>query len=250
MLSTYDILGFVILTATLIIYGYAAFSAFAIRRRLFERLYRSQALGIGSVTLLFLAYSVFSQLVSNNFSALHVVLYLAILYIIFVGTFYWIDTSVRTARLSDPLLRDSLRWRRLRIVLWGYDLLAIVFTFSYLAYAQFVAGGISQGPPPVLILFGAVFAPVFITVLSGFVVIPIVIRRSRDKSLRRHLEWFGLYTAIFFVDVVVLGFGTPPSVQKNLMEYAILAVAGYLLYRSGRSLVPIYSFAAETEVKT
>ena len=99
---------------------YAAYWAFGIRRALAVNIYRSQALGIGLVAVSF-AILVFESVIrvfiiplTQHYSFISLV----ILFIVFLVLFYWIDATMISARRSDPLLRDSLHWSKLRILPW------------------------------------------------------------------------------------------------------------------------------------
>jgi hypothetical protein len=244
MQSTYDLIAFIIVGAAVVVYSYAAFSAFSIRRRLSGNLYRRQALGIGLVTILFGSFAI--GLTLDKVVVLNFVLGFVFIYAIFLATFYWIDTSIRAARFSDPLLRDTFHWSKLRFVMWGYIIAALAFV-SPIA----IDPSIYPKTPTVIgniIHFGVVFAPVLTTLICGFAVFPVVARRSEDIHLRKQFEWFSAYVFVIFVLFLL---GNVPDTEfawftsgagYYLLQGITLAIAGYFLYRSARSLVPIYSF--------
>jgi hypothetical protein len=247
MPSIYDLVFLAIIIGAPAAYGYAAFSAFSIRRRLSGDLYRKQALGIGIVSILF---GVLDLTTSNVISGL-LFSFLAIIVFwgVFVSTFYWIDTSVRAARLSDPLLRDSLHWSRLRFVLWGY--LVAALPLVGVIVIEFPQGG----PPPAgtsplvdLLFVFSLFAPIWVTLVSGFVVFPVVARRSGDRNLRHHLAWFGAYAAVIFASAVGSFLISSEATQAYDFAQGLVAIfASYFLYRSSRSLAPIYRFDVRIE---
>lgn len=245
MLSTLDLASYAVGALTVAIYGYVAFSALAIGRTLPVRLYRRQAIGMGLVTIILVVDLIGSTLsAQTKFVGPIPIQVMGDFYSIFIGIFYWIDASVRAARLTDPLLRDTLHWSRLRIAFWAYDLLVTaVFIPLVLAGQINPAGGLA--------LVAAFLSPGFILSFAGIVVLPIASHRSKDKIFRKHLNWFGLFVVVALA--VVLGGGLisvvlPPLTgsQSNLVEFPFVAFAGYFLYRSARSLVPLYMFAAET----
>ncbi|MDG6910411.1 MAG: hypothetical protein JRN08_08590 [Nitrososphaerota archaeon] len=232
------------LSAAIILgYGYAASSAFQIRRRLSGDLYRKQGLGISLATVLFGAFALSTALEAlyKTFNALELISTWAI----FWGAFYWIDASIRAARLSDPLLRDTFHWRRLGTFLWAYTLggpIAVTILVIAAKATGYNIAASQQFTNPVISflgLYGVVFSPFLVVFFSGVFVLPLVARRSADTQLKRHLSWFVLYAA-----TVLALFVLSPSnatTEFNLDQSAVLAIAAYFLYKSARSLVPIYA---------
>ncbi len=206
---------------------YAAFWAFSIWRRLSVRLYRNQAFGIGIVAASFalLDLDQFTPVVTgaeaggseSPFSTS----FFLILFLVFVVLFYWIDASILAARRADPLLRDTLYWRRLRFVFWV--ILVGSAVVSILLQMQF--------------LFLIVL---FIVPISGAVFLPIAASRSGDASLRRQLKWFGAFVLLLLVVSILAG-----SSGQGANVYIVAATLGgiyaadYCLYKSAKSLVPL-----------
>lgn len=220
-----------------LVYGYVAFAAIAISRTLSDRIYRSQALGMGGVTIIFAILIVGVTFVPTAPSRPIAIAGFLTYYATFLGFYYWMDASIRAARLTDPLFRDTFHWSRLRIVFWVYDIGALVFflivgTLGIFSFA---------GAPPVVQLF--VLGPLFIMIFSGVVVLPVGAHRSKDRELKRHLYWFAIYAAVVLGFVFVYGDFTPGLI--NLETVIVAAAGGYLLYRSVTSLVPLYSFKKE-----
>jgi len=155
----------------------------------------------------------------------------------FIVIFAWMDSTIRVARLSDPLFRDTLRWSKLRYFL-GFGTVggAIASVISA------IMSGFSQVAP----FGGALFLGAFALLLSA--------SRSGDITLRKHLTWTGLCTFFLWLGSQVQ---MPLSriqflVQLNLPDvitYVFVAAGAYSLYRSAKSLVPLghVSIADSTE---
>src|ERR1700733_5624912 len=115
MTGSSGIIAVIAAVVALLVLSYGAYWAFEIRRALAIRLYRSQALGIGllavSVGLAQLYYT------GSIFYGWPPELTFASILFFAFALFYWTNTSIRAARLSDPLLRDTFRWTRLRPLL-------------------------------------------------------------------------------------------------------------------------------------
>src|SRR3989442_4992398 len=97
------------------LFSYAAYWAFIIRKALVTGLYRKQALWAGTMGLYFVSLSTFLSIaLSFNLTTLLVNILGGLLISSgFIVLFAWIDSTVRVARRSDPLLRCTLRWSKL-----------------------------------------------------------------------------------------------------------------------------------------
>lgn len=213
---------------------YAAYWAFSIRRALAGPIYRNHALWLGAVCVLFalsgfLTYST-NAIISEAFN----VFFAALVLILFA----FIDSSVRVARRSDPLLRSVFRWEKLRIVLWieiaAFDTITVFFFGS-------------TSPNPLLILLFIVsFVMPF---AAGGPALLIAARRSRDPLLRGSLRWLGL--VLLMVVVGILESFVISGPQFNISQFnqyysypaipggIISIVIAYGFYRSARSLAPV-----------
>lgn len=221
------IIGFIV---PLPLLAYVIYWALEIRHALFVKLYRNQALGVAlvAVAIVLSAYGGIPPsfpLPASVEDVSSVAVFFA-----FILLFYWVDISLRAARRSDPLLRDTLHWSQVRKVLWPLYLgiLAILAVWIVLNLGNFL-------------LF---LAPPLILVASGLLYLPTAARRSKDPVLRRHFVWFGL----FFIGFFLAGFGElgnfPFDVGGDLLVIAGLLLSGYFLYRSARSLVPLNKIEA------
>ncbi|MDA4118434.1 MAG: hypothetical protein OK455_08845 [Thaumarchaeota archaeon] len=227
----------------------SAYWALIIRRALATPLYRRQALSVGVVGTYFAVLWVSSPFTNPLLGSPGPVSVLAA-GAFFVGImmiFAWIDGSMRVARRADPLLRDTLRWSKLRIVLWvaiGLDVVAFAAND-----ARYALTGI---PPAASDNFGFLASFLAILVL-GAPALFLSALRSKDRTLRKNLGWFGLFaaTVLGFAEVGYLGFvlgtfatslsGTPsPGLIVILATISLLpVVGGYALYKSARSLAPM-----------
>ena len=223
-------------------YGYAAFWAFNIRKGLKIRLYRSQALGIGLVSIS-LAYFTFAidGAVDSLVPQFGFLFYgpIGIFYAI-LPLFYWADVSLLAAQESDPLGRQYFHWKRLRLILWAFVAITeLEVTISgILNLQQFIIPSIG----PIFI-----FAALGIPLVAPAILLPSVTRRSKDLTLRNHLKWFGL-AAIFLVlsfGMLLLAYAVlnAGDLVASGLQFACLVLSAYCLYRSSKAIVPIYTFA-------
>ncbi len=239
---------------------YSAYRAFNIRRALAVPLYRSQALGVVLVGLSIIGFAFTFNLYnslnlnSNFYSFFEVLIGFAIPPFV---TFYWIDASMRTARKSDPLLRDVLHWRIVRKILWIWfgGIFLIFVDVITVTFAEEIQQGQlnSTTSSPGAVTFVLFLSPLFIVPIVGLVFLPRAAKMSGDKRLGKHLRWFGLY--IFFVlgAFAAVLIPNPSGFLGSLLfqlEVAIPQIVGGLcLYKSVRWLVPLNLIEPVTDAK-
>ena len=213
------------------VFLYGAYWAFAIRRVLLASIYRRQALWVAFLGIYFGAIGVFlTPVLTLQVNTLAInILGGAFLGFGSVLEFSWIDTTVRIARRSDPSLRDTLRWSKLRYLFWIITIFGAVGAIFSSAYT-----GISSAGPYGGTLSGTLFFGAIALFLSA--------RRSGDSILRRHLVWAAL--AILFIWIVsqatspLFRFVSDPYIVQSVL-YPIVAAAAFFLYRSAKSLIPL-----------
>jgi hypothetical protein len=235
MASSMDLLTLIEVVVTIIpvlLLAYASYWALSVRHSLAVRLYRNQALGIGlvSATFALLVTTVYGNLSPTIFGDI----FFPLAVLPSTVTFYWVDASVLASRRTDPLLRDTIHWKSLRIALWLVLIVLIVVYFSALTY--YFVTGISS--PIVYVDLVIILIPL----VSAAVAIPIISRRSRDMNFRRHLMWFALFGFSLFLPIVIGGILFPSSQPTFNADSSILigvTIGGYCLYRSAKSLVPL-----------
>ena len=227
---------------------YAAYWSFLIRRKMMTGLYRRQTFivglislyGVVSIILFYAAYFFVTGLPTAFKPVLDGVQDLLYASIFTIGL-AWADSSIRVGRRLDPLLRDSFRWSRVRLVLWPLMLLSnaafligsgLTQSFDLLAIAGLVLE---------LALLGISVAVVFRA--AG---------RAAERNYRRSLEWF----VAFLVSFIVYNAGFIPLILvlsvRNLFAYTpvdfvwgfvanlvIVPMLFYCMYRCSRSLVPL-----------
>ncbi len=213
---------------------YAAYWAFGIRRALAVRIYRRQALGIGLVAIGFAildleqTVSIFDIAVLEDSG----LLFIATLFIVFLILFYWIDASMISAKRSDPLLRDSLHWSKLRILIW-----IVLLAWTGTDILLFGLG---------IILTFELLVPLVLVPISGAVALSTAVRRSNDITFHKHLKWFAIFTILLAL-IVPLTAPSTPSLALSIAQFAFIFPAGYSLYRSARSLVPLNKIQVEAQ---
>jgi hypothetical protein len=225
------------------IFAYAAYWSLTIRKGLASWIYRSQALGITLVSFAFIVQFVgnfFSLTVFATNQFLSIAGFALRADLLYLVTFYWIDSSMRTIRDTDPLSRDTLSWSKLRYLLWAANIASIAIYYA-LAFGdfQFLASPPAGIPSTMLVVLFPI--PLVATFVPAIVVLPIGAARSKDKTLRSQLYWFALTAFIFFVGNIIAG-----AISSNFWEgisYGVgFVLGGYCLYRSARALVPLNKF--------
>jgi hypothetical protein len=258
MLSSFDILDITGAVAITAIFSYAIYTAFGIRRTFSVKLYRRQALGLGLIALIELIFSLNNVILSylppnkpSDFLYANVGLSgLVFMTLFYPVLFYWIDYSVLSSRKSDPLLRDTLSWQRVRAILRPLIYGAGVFVIAFLIYlaiigvVPLIAANLGAAPP------GSIYVSVPSAILFlgvpplGIILLPISAWRTKDPLLKKQLYWFGLFAVFYLASAALYSHFSNPFIAL-LTYYPTFFIIGYCLYRSAKSLVPLYSFSSE-----
>ncbi|MDA4131209.1 MAG: hypothetical protein OK457_10600 [Thaumarchaeota archaeon] len=208
---------------------YAVFWAFKIRKALFVRLYRNQALGMGIVVVLILLFT--SIIVAEIVLPSVQILLLPWVWLGPLVLLFWINTSVNAGRRSDPLLRDTLQWKKLRFIILSLIIFDILSGLAVLSLSIRI---------PYEITLILIFLPFFSICVVGAIVLTIAARRSKDMIFRRHMAWFGIFVAIFIGGLAFAAVTYAYNYEANSLGLPLfLLLEAYCLYRSVKSLIPL-----------
>ncbi len=213
------------------LFSYAGYLGLRARAVLLDRLYKARASWISSVAVLFVLL-ISANLVIGTFASgnwyLSLLLFL-VEYSAAIVTFAWVDATIRVAKRSDPLQRDTLHWRTLRKIIWVVVVLSIAgglasvvaFETNFFSSPGGPEGALLYGP------FGNVFAIIALVIAR---------RRSKDVTLRRHMKWFSLF-------IIVTLLSTQSALSRlpdfRLISAGFLVAAGFFLFMAAKSLVPV-----------
>jgi len=230
--------------ASIPIYLYAGFWAFSIRHALAVRLYRRQAFGIGFVVLaLYATFAIFDSVSSSASLQLSSLSTNTSFYFLFFVMFYWLDTSILATRRSDPLLRDTLHWSKIRIPLWTANGITWGTVLFLLGYSE-ITGNVSmlnQLDTGNLnnFLLGVEYNFPIVVLICGVILLPALALRSKwDRTLQRHFLWFApTYAGLLFL--FFASNSLPTGFVSSVITVVIFVAMGYTLYRSAKSLVPL-----------
>ncbi|MDA4135812.1 MAG: hypothetical protein OK449_02275 [Thaumarchaeota archaeon] len=243
MASSSGIVAIIAALVTLLILSYGAYWAIEIRRALAVRLYRSQALGIGLLTIsvglaqLYYTGSIFYGWPPELSFASILFFSLALL--------YWTNTSVGAARKSDPRLRDTLGWTRLRLLLPALIAAAVIYDSANIIYNILNGHAVTATATGFLAITFEI--PVLVPIVAAALILPVAALRSRDSVLRKHLLWFGLFAVFLLVFIEVLSSGLTDPLQIILVQDLGLVLGGYCIYKSAKSLVPLNKLASSSD---
>ena len=226
---------------------YAAYWAFSIRRALRVHLYRRQAFGVGFLVLaIWGVLAVFIALGLNVSTPVATLEQFSAFYFLFFVLFYWIDSSVLASRRSDPLLRDTLQWSKVRIFLWASIIITTLIPFVILidvlatsnsALFDQMNNGTIGGPVISNLLDGVVLNFPVVIPIVGLIYLPVISSRSKwDRNLRTHFIWF--VPASLGLLLIFFGIPVPESVGVILNPFVLIGMY-YSLYRSAKALVPL-----------
>jgi hypothetical protein len=232
----------------LLLFSYSGLIALRVRKALFVPIYKKQALSVAIVGLgwaviavvsTFFFYLSAGNLGFDNYIAGSVELFA------FTILFYWIDSVATTSRRADPLLRDSLKWSHLRIVIWVIVLGGTMINASlYFVFGPTLGGPFSFGYNIYAIEAIVRFV---LTPLVGTLLIWMVYRRTKDILLRDHLKWLEVLLILLFFGTLlfelIAPLNTPRTYEQLFFANSVLYVsffgACYCLYRGATSLAPV-----------
>ena len=237
---------------SMLAFVYAAYWAFNIRRALAVHIYRNQALGVGLLSLIILLIVLplpSPQPGSNGIfgSILYEIGFILVNSVLWLGAIYFVDASVLASRRSDPLLRDTLHWSKVRYVLWVLQIFNVSVILLSLAYSAitgntFFANEVAQGNSGQFTSLPALCDNLawFLALLSPIVFVPVAIR-AKDPNLRKHFEWLAVLAGVIVIVLITSG-NSPISLtpaENLLSSMASFLAMGYCLYKSARVLVPL-----------
>lgn len=223
--------------SVLVIWAYAAYWALDIRKALSAYVFRNQALGIGLVALAWLTFNGYNAVPNTGTAGTTLGTGgIALLTIAVMVTFYWVDASIRAAQRTDPLLRNTFRWNAVRLFVLplfvGINALVIASTvFPILTILDGLLGVVLLGI--VIIVTGVAFA--------------LSVSRSGDRTIRRHLKWFGFGLLAFIgiagvIPPLAALFGLNFDNVSNGAQALGYTAFSYCVYRSAKSLAPLEQF--------
>lgn len=206
---------------------YASYLSLSVRRGLVDPVYRRRALWMGLFGIPFagaLGYGIVADTIlpANSLFA-SPVLADAIFTIPIITLLVWIDSMVGSAIHLDFLRRDILHWRRLRMFYYLLVVAGNVFYFSrYLQFPSVLALSLSDVSLIPAFSYGA------LALATGA-------RRTRDKTLRTHLKWFGTMGVTFLFGIVAYSF----TLHLSLLLMVPLFATSLCFFMMARNLVPI-----------
>jgi len=227
------------------ILAFATYRAFRIRRALAQPIYRSRALSLALMAVLYIialladiiVYLIALPSQTDFVTAVLITLTYNLPYFVFAFMMFTsVDRTILVAIDMDLLQRNTLRWKLLRLplyamVLGAIALILIANPFLYavtppdwanIAYQAFYPIYL----PPLLIATFALF-------LSG--------RRSLERTMRRFVAIFAVSVAFFNADFIlynyVYNFNFTPTGQ--FVDNLVIITASYFLYRAIVSLTPL-----------
>jgi len=215
------------------IFLYDAYWSLEIRKALASPIYRNHALWQGATSIIVVGGPILTYGTSLVIS-----LVIAVFYSVFFAViFAFIDSAVKVARRSDPLLRSIIRWQTIRFAGWcSIGALAVVNVYSVFNL-NFASGS-------------------YYYLVNLFIAIPFVIggpailigaKRSGDPILRGNLKWLGLavvFGVLFAAEGAVEATFGLSNFQFFYTYYALPSgglwiLIGLAFYKSARSLAPV-----------
>jgi hypothetical protein len=214
---------------------YAAYLAITVSRGLAVAVYKARALWTALLALLvFVAftYSGLLYVADPNISVAFNragpagtdLVFLVLILVLLV----WVDRTIASMIRLDYLRRGILRWKKVRPLYWAMIGIAVGI---YLA-GFYLLPNFGYEPSPTLL---PLLIPLLVIPLAhASLALTVGGRRTRDKTFRSHVSWFGYFVAAFLGQSVFYVFVSNPFENGPFF----LAEA-YCLYRMARYLVPV-----------
>jgi hypothetical protein len=228
-------------------YAYATYWGLAIRKGLAMRWSRNQALAISVVAGDFVLGWILGNFFGQGIPVFALAVWSASSNI---SAFYFVNSTAGMAKRSDPFERDNLLWSKVRYLLAFGVIAAVAVTFVNSPVNLVFGAGVGIPTPTPLVYQITGFGAYIAMFVVGSAVLIVSAVRSRDKTLKRHLMWFG-----FFLVAILLGllqyslliilsrsYGVAAlSSAGQFILSGLLAFGGYCLYSSVKNLFPTTS---------
>ncbi len=215
---------------SVIIFLYAAYISFTIRRGLVVPLYRSRSLWLGILAILwsitFIFFNRIDTLFPNYFEIAAILFYYGAFLPTLIFFFVWLDRTISTLIRLDFRRKDIVGWRRGRFLYWGALILGVIL---YVLGTGYYFLGIVNPVTTFAANVGVV--PAVVAVAYAAVVLIVGSIRTRDLTFRNHTKWLGL-SAVALLAVFIL----PNPATLYTLPAPFFA---YFWYRMARSLVPV-----------
>jgi hypothetical protein len=237
---SYDITAISYLIAMGIL-AFGAYRAFKIRRALAQPIYRSRALWLSLMVVLYVI-TLIADLIpypstTDFFTAVLITLGFNLPYLLFaLVMFVSVDRTILVAIDMDLLQRNTLQWPRLRLlpyamVLGSVALILIANPFLFLVNTPAWANIADIAFYPVYLI------PLVIATFTLF----LSARRSLEETMARFATRFGLAVAFFQVDFILFNYVYYfyYNAELQFLDNLIIIAATYLLYRAIVSLTPL-----------
>ena len=240
-----DIVGAAFAVLAFGLFAYAAFWSFNVRRALSVPIYRTQAFGIGLIAFNEAFVDPLNHLLVGIFTDSYAPIFFLVDAFLLLVWLYWIDASLLAGRRSDPLLRDTLHWRRTRKMVWPIMLVLSAILVAIAFYYFLATGSEPQFVTSTSLsqLDMSLFYNSYLWAFAAFTAAALILTgmRSGDKQLHRQLEWFGAFELISIL-VSAAGqttlFGASGSGTSTFLLGASLLVQAFFIYKAARSLAP------------
>lgn len=232
------VISYLIAMGILALGGYRAFK---IRRALAQPIYRSRALWLSLMAVLFII-TLISDLIpypntTDFVTAILITLGFNLPYFVFAFMmFVSVDRTILVAIDMDLLQRKTLQWQRLRLLLYAIVLGSIALILIANPFLFLV------NTPAWATIADLVFYPIYlIPLIIATVALFLSARRSLEKTMGRFAARFGVAVAFFQIDFILFNYVYYFffNAELQLADDLIIMAAAYLLYRAIISLTPL-----------
>jgi hypothetical protein len=223
------------------ILAFGAYRALKIRGGLAQPIYRSRALWLTLMAVLFIV-TLISDLMpypstTDFVTAIWITLLFNLPYFIFAFImFVSVDRTVLVAIDMDLLRRNTLRWPQLRLLLYALVLgsVALILIANPFLFLQNIPAWANTAD--------LVFYPLYlIPLVVATATLILSARRSLEKTMARFAARFGVAVAFFQIDFILFNYVYYfyYNAELQILDNLIIIAASYLLYRAIVSITPL-----------
>ena len=226
-----ELTDFAVSAVSAVVLFYAAYLSFNVRNGLAVPLYKSRALWLGTLSILFgvtfVGFNRIDVLFPSYEELARFLFYDVVVLLTFAALAVWVDRTAGTLIRLDYLRKDIVCWKRARPLYWLAVALGLAFYVIGTGYYVFgIVDSITTFSTN-----GVTIVPILVALTYAFAVLVVGSIRTRDLTFRKHAMWFAIAVVGFVLFIVA------PSTQ--IVDVLPEILFAYSFYRMARSLVPI-----------
>jgi hypothetical protein len=240
MISTLELVIYVVGGITLVSLAYSSFWAFAIRKALYGQIYRRRALwtgGFATYSALEIALIVYMPRVVG--SLIVDLTWLVVGSVLLFILAAWVSSTVNVVISLDPFHRNRLKWNQAKKFVWVIS--GIIAAMNVLP-ALIMVGLVAYVPAFAILNYAQTWLLVGLFVYLIAVVIS-YLSVNFDRLLKAYLRSFFYLLVVLMLNIAL----SPVAISLGLfigafaLTDSLLILSAFFMYRMSKSLAPVIS---------